>query len=79
MVEKRVCPDADKGLPAPQEGAPMREACADCPALLREVDESGTVTFYCRVYRNRFRSPGAAVPITTRPPTRATWRRERES
>jgi hypothetical protein len=77
MDEKLVCPNAEK-LPEPQEGAPMREACAECPALLKEVNERGIVSFYCQVYHNRFRSPGAAIPVTTMPPTKATWSRERE-
>jgi hypothetical protein len=79
MDEKLVCPNADKGLPEPQEDSPMTEACAECPALLKEMDERGIVSYYCRVYKNRFRSPGAAIPIATRPPTRASWSRERNA
>ena len=71
MDEKLKCPLKR----APQSDSLMDEACRDCPALLRQVDERGLITFFCRVYRRRLRSPGAAVPIAMRR-TKATWSRE---
>jgi hypothetical protein len=76
MNEKLVCPNASKRQVPPKDGATMDEACEGCPALLRQVDERGSLAFYCLVYHNRFRSAGAAIPLTTKPPTRATRPRD---
>jgi hypothetical protein len=67
MDEKLTCPRTETSEKAPRDESPMAEACDECPALLREVSERGEVSYYCRVFKNRFRSPGASVPITTRP------------
>jgi hypothetical protein len=71
-----TCPNAATRDAPPKDGDLMSEACQECPALLRQVGERGTVSFYCMVYHNRFRSPGAAVPLTARPPNKASWSRE---
>jgi hypothetical protein len=77
MDEKLTCPNVARRDVPPKEADLMDEACNDCPALLREVDEAGRVAFHCLVYRNTFRSPGAALHVTTKPPTKASWSRER--
>jgi hypothetical protein len=77
MDVKLKCPTAANWKTKPGDDDPMKEACAECPALLRQVDERGTVSFYCLVYSNKFRSPGAAQTLTTKPPTKASWSRER--
>jgi hypothetical protein len=73
MDEKLECPFAESWKNKPRDDDLMREACAECPALLRRVDERGAVSFYCLVYKNRFRSRGAAPPLTTKPRTKASW------
>jgi hypothetical protein len=77
MDEELTCPRAMQRKPPPRGYGLMDEACDECPALLKQVDERGLITYHCRVYRNRFRSAGAAVPLTVPQPTRASWSRER--
>ena len=76
MDEKLTCPNVSRREAPPRDDDLMDEACRECPALLQQVDEAGRVEFYCRVYRNRFRAPGAAVPLTTKPRNKAGWSRE---
>lgn len=75
MNEKLTCPRVPKREHPPHDGELMDEACLTCPALLKEVNERGEVTYFCLVYRNSFASPGAVTPITT-VQSEAKWKRE---
>jgi hypothetical protein len=75
--EKLTCPWMETRTTPPRDGDLMDEACRECPALLRQVDERGQVSYHCQVFRNTFRSPGAATPITTQPQARASWSPEK--
>jgi hypothetical protein len=77
MDGKLTCPNAAKRDAPPKDDNLMTEACQECPALLRQVEERGTISYYCMVYHNRFRSPGAAIPLTAKPPNKASWSRGR--
>ena len=77
MDEKLRCPVAAERKRPARDDDVMVEACRECPALLRQVDERGTISFYCMVYHNRFRLPGTAIPLITRPPNKADWSKER--
>jgi hypothetical protein len=78
MTEKPTCPRVPERKHPLRDGDLMDEACLTCPALLKEVNERGEVTYFCLVYRNRFASPGPVTPIAT-VQSEAKWKRERHS
>ena len=65
MDEQLTCPRIPERTHPPESEELLDEACLTCPALLKEVNERGEVTYYCLVYRNRFSSPGGISPIST--------------
>ncbi len=66
MDEKLTCPSASK-LPIPRNDDLVRDACWQCPALMRQVDERGRVGLYCLLYANRFRFAGPYLPLAKAP------------
>jgi hypothetical protein len=78
MNEKLTCPRVPERKHPPHDGDLVNEACLTCPALLKEVNERGEMTYFCLVYRNRFASPGPATPIAT-VQSAAKWNWERHS
>jgi hypothetical protein len=77
MENERTCPKASEREHPPRDDDLIDEACWDCPSLLREIDERGNVSFYCLVYRNRFRALAPGFPIVAPPRREASWQREK--
>jgi hypothetical protein len=78
MEEKLTCPRVPERKQPPVEGEAMDEACLTCPALLKQVNERGEISYFCLAYRSRFASPGPVTPIAT-VQSKAKWSWERQA